>query len=67
MKAARQRLFALMEGCQGYAFISDAVEGMADEQVLAIAKNALAWERESVKRLAGFVRRLEEELAEAGG
>jgi hypothetical protein len=56
-----------MEGCQGYAFISDAVEGMADEQVLAIAKNALAWERESVKRLAGFVRRLEEELAEAGG
>lgn len=50
-----QELWALVEKTQGYAYISDAVEKMSDEEVLRIAEGALVNARFVVLLLEMFL------------
>lgn len=48
-------LWSKIQTPQGRAFISDSVEFMSDEEVIELAKNALAWEESAVKVLREFL------------
>lgn len=50
-------LWELIQSPQGYAFISDSVEGMTDREALQIAKAALRWEKTCVNLLTTFIER----------
>ncbi len=58
-KDAGDRLFRLVEEAQGYAFISDGIDGLPDVEVLRIAKQSLGWTLETAKKLRGFIRSME--------
>jgi hypothetical protein len=55
-KSLGYKLFRLVEREQGYAFISDAIDGVSDERVLDIARGSLAHTRILVKQLERFIK-----------
>lgn len=52
-----RKLFRAVERNQGYAFISDAVEDMTDDEVLEIARRSLEFEKKCVTILEQFLER----------
>lgn len=58
-KTFGKRVWAAVEETQGFGFISDDICGDPDDVAYQRAKGALAWERETVKRLAALVRSYE--------
>jgi hypothetical protein len=50
------KLFRLVEREQGYAFISDGIDGLPDDRVLDIARGSLAHTKVLVKQLERFIK-----------
>jgi hypothetical protein len=53
------QLFDLIERDQGYAFVSDAIDGLPDDRVLAIARGALKHSEIVVVKLRKFLKQHE--------
>lgn len=49
------KLFRLVQESQGFAFISDGIGEMTDEQVMTIARSSLSWTIESAAVLMEFI------------
>ena len=49
-----RKLWKEIETPQGFAYLSDAIEGMTDEQVMKIAGGALPYARQVVRILAKY-------------
>jgi hypothetical protein len=60
-KSLGAELFALVEQDQGYAFVSDAVDELPDDRVLAIARGALKHSESVVVKLRKFLKQHERE------
>lgn len=56
------QLFELVERDQGYAFVSDAVDELPDDRVLAIARGALKHSEIVVMKLRKFLKQHEKEF-----
>ena len=71
MKSLGYKLFDLVERDQGYPFISDAVDELPDERVLAIARGALKHSEAVVVKLRKFLKQHDKEykrcIAGCGG
>lgn len=55
-KLARE-LFALVEKDQGFAFISDGIEGLSRKQIFDLANGSLKYSRRVVRKLEQFMLR----------
>jgi len=53
-KRLGRKVWKEIETPQGYAYLSDAIEGMTDEQVMKIAGGALPYARQVVRILAKY-------------
>jgi len=60
-----KELFKKVESTQGYAFISDAIEGhdLSNDDVLAIATSSLVYTRLTVSILENFIRHHERKVS----
>jgi hypothetical protein len=54
-----KRVWDAVEESQGFGFISDDIRGRDDDDAYQVARDALEWERETVKRLAALIRSYE--------
>lgn len=52
-----KRLWAMIQPIQGYAYISDAVEDMTDDEAIQIAMASLERHKQAVSALRQFVRK----------
>src|SRR5687767_3359115 len=50
-----RELWKAIETPQGYAYLSDSIENMPDEEVLQLAAGAMEWHRESIRVLKKFL------------
>jgi len=51
-----KKLWKKIEMPQGYAYLADSLEDMPDEEVIEMAKGALAWHQESARVLRAFLK-----------
>lgn len=51
-----ESLFNTVEAEQGFAFISDGIDGFSDEDVIAIARGSLYHSRRVVRKLEQWIR-----------
>lgn len=63
-KTLGDQLHDLVEELQGRAYISDGIGNSTDKKVLQIAKIALDWNLETVRRLRAFIKKYRMKLHE---